>query len=141
MSIRITRASPKDADTIRALHTLCFPRDEHEDYTKGLWWLAHDGEQPVGFIGAKQTAAADDGTPAAYFSRVGVLDSHRGKRLAQRLVRVMERGLRNAGIGVCVSTTYCNPASGNNFIRCGYRMFTPATPWGADGTVYWWRTL
>jgi GNAT superfamily N-acetyltransferase len=138
MGVTIKAAGEGDEATLSALHTLCLPSDEHEDYTQGHWWLALDGDTPIGFAGYKPLPL-DKG--CIYFSRVGVLPSHRGHRLQVRFMRTIERHARRAGYVGVFSTTYCNPNSANNFIRLGYLMYTPAHPWGAEGTCYWRKSL
>jgi phage terminase large subunit len=34
-----------------------------------------------------------------------------------------------------------NVVSANNFIRAGYRLFEPKSPWGWANTLYWRKTL
>ena len=123
---------------IEAMHTLCFPADVHEDYSVGTWWLAFDGHEPVAFAGMKPVESAPGWV---YFSRVGVLPGYRGRGLQARFMRAIEREARRTFRSAVISTTYSNPPSANNFIRQGYRMYTPETPWGCDGTCYWIKTL
>jgi GNAT superfamily N-acetyltransferase len=133
----ITKARLGDP-VLRALHATCFAGDHHEDYHQGTWWLAKDAGKAVGFAGIRP---CDSWPEAAYFSRVGVLSSHRGRGLQARFMRTLERAARSQGFTHIVSTTYENPASANNFIRCGYRTYLPVTPWGAPGTIYWIKQL
>jgi hypothetical protein len=38
-------------------------------------------------------------------------------------------------------TTTDNLASANNFIRAGYRLYQPQTPWAWPNTVYWRKSI
>lgn len=124
--------------TIKAMHTLTFPSDIHEDYEVGDWWLAFDGADPVAFAGSKDVSSA---AGWSYFSRVGVLPGYRGRGLQGRFMRAIEAHARKSGKSAVISTTFDNPPSANNFVRRGYRMYSPEQPWGATGTCYWLKSL
>ncbi|WP_405548218.1 GNAT family N-acetyltransferase [Variovorax paradoxus] len=138
MTLRVLRASARHAETLRALHTLTFPHDDHEDYTSGYWWIVWDGDAPVAFAGMRCSVTA----PAtAYLSRCGVLKSHRGLRLQPALLRRRLTLAKREGFQAAISTTYLNTPSANNLIRAGFRLYDPEAPWGALGTCYWRREL
>lgn len=126
------------AAALTALHTLCLPYDDLPDFTFGEWWLAFNDAGPVGFAGY-QPARTEQG--AVYLARAGVLSGHRGHGLQRRLIDVRLRAARRAGYATAITTTYDNPPSSNNLIRCGFRMYAPEAPWGAAGTCYWRRAL
>jgi len=127
------------ADTIAALHTLTFPSDAHEAYDEGWWWLAYDDTgEPVAFAGMRPAVTDPE---AVYFSRCGVLSGHRGYGLQRRLLSARRAYARVLGASRVITTTYGNPASANNLIRAGFRMYTPDAPWGAEGTCYWRLSL
>lgn len=128
----------EQAKTLEALHTLCLPADEQEDYSAGHWWIVYYDGEPVAFAGMREAPSFPG---AVYFSRVGVLPAHRGKGLQARCMAAIHRKAKALGYETVISTTFDNPASANNFIRCGYRMYLPALPWGAVGTCYWRRDL
>ena len=134
MTLRILRARPNQVETLRALHTLTFPCDDHEDYSSGAWWIVWDGYEPVAFAGMRGAVTEDQ---AFYLSRCGVLKSHRGLRLQGRLLRKRLDHARSLDADVCISTTYQNTASANNLIRAGFRLYDPESPWGSAGTLYW----
>jgi GNAT superfamily N-acetyltransferase len=135
----IAAVSRQHRETLRALHTLTFPYDDHEDYESGRWWLVLDGYEPVGFAGLRQALTE----PAAlYFSRCGVLASHRGQGIQKQLLRKrMSYARTRTDAAACISTTYKNTASANNLIRAGFRLYDPESPWGSDGTLYWRKEL
>ena len=138
--IRIVDASNDDiADTLSGLHRLTFydaaamPRFE-----LGAWWLAYLGDNAVAFAGVLPSTHVRNG---GYFSRVGVLPRHRGRGLQRRLMCAVEARGRRIGWSSIVSDTTDNPASANNFIQAGYRLFEPQAPWAWAHTLYWRKQL
>jgi GNAT superfamily N-acetyltransferase len=127
------------ADTLADLHRLtffngaCLP-----DFDRGHWWLACHAAMPVAFAGLVPSTHALN---AGYICRVGVLKKHRGRRLQLRLMRAMEARARHNGWNGVVSDTTDNPASANNFIRAGYRLYLPQTPWAYSNTLYWRKII
>jgi GNAT superfamily N-acetyltransferase len=105
---------------------------------EGYWWIAYDGELPIGFAGVTQSKRWGD---TGYLCRAGVIRSHRGQGVQTRLIRVRERKARDIGWNWLITDTYKNPASANSLIRCGYRTFLPANPWSFDGAIYWRKRL
>lgn len=139
--MRILKAKPTDPaaqEDIRRLQQATLPGDVLVEPDTGHWWLCKDGDKTVGFIGLHDL---ENWPVAAYVSRCGVIASHRGKRLQQRMLKAVERWAIRSGLTTLVSTTYDNPPSANSFIACGYKSYEPATRWGADGTVYWRKVL
>jgi GNAT superfamily N-acetyltransferase len=128
----------RQALTLSQLQRETFIVAEHIPTNKGFWWLAIDGCLPVGFVCIEHI---DEWQYTGYLSRVGVLPSHRGHGLQKRLMQACERKARQLGWARIISSTYNNPNSANNFIRCGYRCYQPEWCWGADGTVYWIKDL
>lgn len=108
------------------------------DVSEGHWWIAYDGELPVGFAGIVQSHRWCD---TGYFCRAGVIRSHRGKGLQKRLIRVREAKAKRLGWNWLISDTYRNPPSANSLIRCGFQTFTPSCPWAFDGAIYWRKKL
>lgn len=115
-----------------------FPMDGKVACIDGYWWLAFDGDLPVGFACMTDV---DSWPGSGYLSRVGVMPSHRGKGIQRQLMRVCERKAKALKWDRIISTTYNNPASANNFIACGYRTYEPQTRWGAPDTIYWRKEL
>ena len=62
---------------------------------------------------------------SGYFCRVGVLGKHCGHGLQLRLMRAVEARARLNGWCSVISDTTDNMHSANNFIRAGYRLFSP----------------
>jgi GNAT superfamily N-acetyltransferase len=123
------------AETLADLHRLTFfDGAPLPDFAFGHWWIAYSNALPVGFAGIVPSTHADN---AGYFSRVGVLERHQGRRLQLRLMRALELRARRNGWRAVVSDTTDNLPSANNFIRAGYRLFKPRVPWAWPNTLYW----
>ena len=138
--IREVEATDEDiADMLGELHQLTFldsaPVPVFDD---GHWWLAFRGSKPVAFAGVVPSTHVFG---AGYFCRVGVLDAHCGHRLQLRLMRAMEARARVNGWSSIVSDTTDNLPSANNFIRAGYRLFSPVYPWAWPNTLYWRKDM
>jgi GNAT superfamily N-acetyltransferase len=127
------------AETLGDMHRLTFfdgaalPRFE-----LGAWWLAYHDDDAVAFAGVVPSTHAQN---SGYFSRVGVLHRHWGRGLQLRLMRAIETRGRRIGWDSIVSDTTDNPASANNFIRAGYRLYEPKVPWAWSNTLYWRKWL
>lgn len=108
------------------------------DMDEGAWWFAELNGTPVAYIGMIPSDRYPD---TGYFKRVGVLSKYRGHALQRRLMRVMETHAKKIGYTRIVSDTTDTIHSANNFIRAGYRLFEPATPWAFENTLYWTKSL
>jgi len=107
-------------------------------FALGSWWLAYHGADAVAFAGVVPSTQERN---SGYFCRVGVLRGHWGRALQLRLMRAMEAHARRRGWHSIVSDTTDNPASANNFIRAGYRLYVPEVPWAWSHTLYWRKRL
>lgn len=138
--IRIVDASDDDvADTLADLHQLTFfDAAALPEFELGAWWLAYHGNEAVAFAGVVPSTHVRNG---GYFSRVGVLQRHRGRGLQRRLMRVVEARGRCLGWDSIVSDTTDNAISANNFIQAGYRLFEPQMRWAWSHTLYWRKWL
>lgn len=61
--------------------------------------------------------------------------------LQLRLMRALESRARQVGWSSVVSDTTANLASANNFIRAGYRLYEPLSPWSYPNTLYWRKSI
>ena len=128
----------KHTDIIRALQDKSgYVKSEIKTPADGqLWWIVYHDKEPVG-CAALLHSEADTDVDLGILTRAAVLPEHWGKGLQRRLIRVRTRAARKLGWQMCVSTTYNNPVSANNLIACGFRQYTPATRYMAEGTDYW----
>ena len=127
----------KHLDQLEWIHRHCFPSDEIPDWSVGTWWIMWEDKKPIAFIGLEPVKSWKE---AVYISRVGVISEKRGKGLQ---VFLMDKVVK-ASVGFfdhVISSTYENPASANSFIRCGFKTYAPAVPWGAAGTIYWIKDI
>lgn len=119
------------------LQAECFPNYHIYPLHTACWWLAFEDDTPVAFAGFCRGKS----TGAAYLCYAGVAASHRGRGLQKRLIRVRVAAARRMGYKQCVTDTYCNPASANSLIACGFRSFIPHVPWDGPTSQYWRRLL
>ncbi|MDB5608718.1 MAG: family acetyltransferase [Bradyrhizobium sp.] len=126
-------------DTLADLHRLTFFGSAPiAPFDWGYWWLAFHDRLPVAFAGLVPSTHVPN---AGYFCRVGVLQKHRGKKLQLRLMRALELRARHSGWRWIISDTTDNVASANNFIRAGYWLYEPQSPWGWPRTLYWRKSI
>ena len=139
---RIREVDPQDdeiEDALTELHQLTFCGGARvPDFEHGYWWLAFHGVKPVAFAGVVPSTHVAN---AGYLCRVGVVTQHCGHGLQVRLTRALEARARRAGWAAIVSDTTDNHISANNFIRQGYRLYQPASPWAWPHTLYWRKHL
>lgn len=127
------------ADTLAELHRRTFfDRARIPQFDDGHWWLVFDGAEPVAFAGLVPSTHIAN---AGYFCRVGVLRQHAGRRLQLRLMRALEMRARRNGWRLIISDTTDNVTSANNFIRAGYQLYQPKTPWAWSHSLYWWKSM
>lgn len=127
------------AEILGDLHRLTFlDGATMPQFGLGAWWLAYHDDDAVAFAGVLPSTHARN---SGYFCRVGVLQRHRGRGLQLRLMRAVEARGRRLGWNSIVSDTTDNPASANNFIEAGYRLYEPEAPWAWSHTLYWRKRL
>jgi GNAT superfamily N-acetyltransferase len=126
-------------ETLADLHCLTFSKSAPiPEFDWGYWWLVFFGQVPVAFAGLIPSTLIPN---AGYFCRVGVLERHWGHTLQLRLMRAVETRSRRNGWCCVVSDTTDNIVSANNFIKAGYRLYQPRTPWGWPHTLYWRKSI
>lgn len=134
----VTATDPKVSALLTFLQLSTLTGDAPYDVSEGHWWIAYEGEMPIGFAGVVQSVRWSD---TGYMCRSGVLRTHRGKGVQKRLIRVREMKARQLGWNWLITDTFNNPPSANSLISCGYRTFTPSKPWAFDGAIYWRKKL
>jgi RimJ/RimL family protein N-acetyltransferase len=123
------------------LDEICFPTDKRVNTDDSLWWIIWRDKKPVAYAGLRPCKNPQN-KGIGFFCRAGVLPNHRGRGLQKRLIRVRERAARRLGLKEVV--TYCalwNCASINSLIRCGYKLYWPASKWAGSGSVYLCKKL
>jgi hypothetical protein len=56
-------------------------------------------------------------------------------------MRAVEARGHRSGWDSIVSDTTDNAVSANNFIKAGYRLYEPGSPWAWANTLYWRKWL
>ena len=126
-------------EQLRHLQKTCLPGDTLHATHYGHWWILYtESGNLAGFCGMVPSTRWID---CMYLCRAGVLNAHRGHGLQKKLIRVRLQKARALGMNWVISDTYDNPASANNLIGSGFKMFNPTEPWGAKGTLYWRKKI
>lgn len=127
----------QDLDIVKDLDQRIFNLPQPLD-TNGCWWVAFDDDgTPVGFAGCRLLQKE----PYAYMLRAGVLSSHRGLGIHDRLISVRLAWAKKQGVqGVMTYTLAWNHASSNNLMDHGFRLFKPSWAWvGTKDVLYWFK--
>ena len=139
IKIRAIRGNiEKHTALLMFLQRKCLPYDEPYDVSVGHWWIAYDGDKPIGFAGLVRSSSWYD---CGYLCRAGVLSAYRGVGVQKKLIAVRVRKAKRLGFKWVISDTRDNNASANSLISQGFRMFTPTKPWGYNDTDYWRRRV
>lgn len=140
--MRLASVDGKDkrvAATIRQLQLQTLPCDKPYNTAHGFWWIGYENCEPIAFAGIVQSSQWID---VGYLCRAGVINSHRGKGLQKRLIRVRERKAREIGWRWLITETASfNVASSNNLLACGFKLFRPSNPWGFRDALYWRKAI
>ena len=130
---------PSIQTTLRFLQKKILPQDEVYEPDRGHWWIAYAPcGKPVAFAGlVRSTRWTDTG----YLCRAGVMDGFTGNGLQLRLIKARLRKAKELGWAWCITDTTDNPASSNSLINAGFKLYTPANPWGFARALYWKRKI
>lgn len=107
-------------EVIPQLIGACFcANDLHRDYTTQvngiLWWIAWDGQRPVGFGGL----TVEQGVARLHLA--GVLPAYRRQGIGQRLVKARLAAARRLGCSKVLTYTWRhNLASQANLLKAGF---------------------
>lgn len=137
--MQVTFRRTTDVQALRALHALILPSDDTPALNPNVAaWLGWSAQTPVAFC----TARYWRDECAVFLERAGVLPIANGNGLQRRMIRLRERWAQQQG-AECV-LTYVearNYASLVNLLRCGFRFYEPAQPWGIEGGHYFRKEL
>jgi GNAT superfamily N-acetyltransferase len=131
---RVNIHDPEVRKQLKALQKICLPYDEPFPVDDGYWWVATDGDEPVGFGGLIQSVRWAD---CGYLCRSGVVPYFRGKGIQKKLIRVRLAHAKAIGWNWVITDTTDNPASSNSLIATGFRLFEPSKPWAFKHSLYW----
>jgi GNAT superfamily N-acetyltransferase len=126
---------PSVQTTLLFLQKKILPEDIPYKPDRGHWWIAYaECGKPVAFAGiVRSTRWTDTG----YLCRAGVIGSYTGHGLQKRLIKARLTQARKLGWNWCITDTTDNPASSNSLISCGFKIYTPSSPWSFKNAIYW----
>lgn len=135
---RVDATKENVAALLAWLQIEALPGDLPLDVSGGYWWIVYSDGNPIGFCSIKRSSRWSN---AGYLCRAGILPKFRGKGIQKKLIRVRIAQAKKLGWNWVTSDTYNNPASTNNLISCGFRMYIPSYKYGGEGTIYWRKKL
>lgn len=117
---------------------ICFPDDDVFIPQTEYSWIAYSKDRPVGYCILKKISNQKNRkTRTAHMSRAGVIPKFRGQGLQRKFITLRIEKAKQLGYTRVTSTTYDNPHSTNNLIKCGFLCYDPEDRYLADGTNYW----
>lgn len=139
MKYRIVQVDTRLSKVVQLLTLLqktCLPADVVYKITdKGYWYVVYtQNGEAVGFAGIVPSTRWSD---TMYLCRAGVVRAHQGQGLQKRLIRQRIKVAKALGMNWVITDTHQNPASANNLISTGFKMFEPIEPWGFKTALYW----
>lgn len=130
---------PSVRTTLSFLQKKILPQDTPCLTDRGHWWIAYAPcGKPVAFAGIVRSIRWTD---TGYLCRAGVMDGFTGHGLQLRLIQARLRKAKELGWAWCITDTTDNPASANSLINAGFKLYTPANPWGFPRALYWKRKI
>jgi GNAT superfamily N-acetyltransferase len=133
--VHVDIRQPEMVQLLTLLQKTCLPADKIYPITKGYWYVVYtQNNEAVGFGGVVPSSRWSD---TMYLCRAGVTRAHQGRGLQKRLLRARIRKAKALGMNWVITDTNENPASANNLISTGFKMFEPSEPWGFKTALYW----
>jgi hypothetical protein len=130
---------PSVQTTLAFLQKKILPRDTPCQTDRGHWWIVYaECGKPVAFAGLVRSIRWTD---TGYLCRAGVVDGFTGHGLQLRMIKARLRKAKELGWAWCITDTTDNPASSNSLINAGFKLYTPANPWGFARALYWKRKI
>ena len=130
---------PSVQTTLAFLQKKILPADMPSPTDRGHWWIVYaECGKPVAFAGLVRSIKWTD---TGYLCRAGVMDGFTGNGLQLRLIKARLQKAKKLGWAWCITDTTDNPASSNSLINAGFKLYTPANPWGFSRALYWKRKL
>jgi len=130
---------PSVQTTLAFLQKKILPADTPSPTDRGHWWIVYaECGKPVAFAGLVRSIRWTD---TGYLCRAGVMDGFTGNGLQLRMIKARLRKAKELGWAWCITDTTDNPASSNSLINAGFKLYTPANPWGFSRALYWKRKI
>lgn len=141
LKIKIVTKNDFNEDVISKLDKKCFPHDDpcvigNED---NVWWVAYDGDTPVGFAGIKKYV----NTGYVFFNRVGVLKPYRGEGLHKLFIKKRLEYCKKLDWceKVLTYTANWNISSANNLIKNGFLLYIPQYKYANNDSLYFMKEI
>lgn len=144
MGIRIVKVRPgDDVEVIRRLDRVIFKGSPKAVIDGPHWWVAYDGNKPVGFAGMQTLTKKRS---SFYLCRNGVLKAYQGQGIGKALLKARMAYARRLAAGKPhVVETYVmnyNFRSANNLIKQGFKVCWPDDLYvGKKNVVYFNRVV
>lgn len=120
------------------LHEKLFPEDELPRMETLVYWIALDDGEPVAFCSINTLPEEPN---VLFFSRAGVLKSHRGLGIHKRMISIRQSyAKRNLYKKIITYTTMENHSSFAHLIKKGFQLYTPENKYAGD-VFYFMLTL
>lgn len=142
MTVRIKLIDLDEGDNhydFANMQAICFPEDDQMAPVKRetWWWFAMDGDRPCGF--ACLTRGYKVKT-LGYLAWAGVLPMWRGQGIQRKFIRARVLKAQELGLQrVITYTLNTNPASSNNLIKEGFKLYLPSAGWNMGAQALYWR--
>lgn len=108
------------------------------DGVEQYWIHLTDDGKLIGFCGIRPSAQWQN---TGYLLRAGVYPEFRGKGIQKQYIKLRIRYAKKQGWEWLITDARQNPASVNNLIACGFRMYSPSNPWSFKDATYWRRKI
>ena len=94
------------------------------------WWVGVEDGQIIAYCGCLYSHTF------CLFNRSWVHPKYRGNGIQKKLIKVREKAAREKDSLIITYITIDNPASGNNLISQGFKMYTPSWQYAGTDKVY-----
>jgi GNAT superfamily N-acetyltransferase len=139
MKISVRRLRADDHDDLERLQIECLGKELVMDPEHGAWWIAWDGDHPVGYCALVPSVRYPH---SGYMARAGVTASHRGNGIQKKLIRARVNFAPKLGFVMLYSdTVYGNIPSANNLISEGFRLYKPDKPYSVGHSLYFFKKV
>lgn len=132
------RLSDHVKDMLNAIDLEIFNCDDPYEKKGCYWWVAYHKGMPAGFAGLKLHKPEN----AGFLCRAGVLTRYRGHGLQRSFIKVRTQKANLIGLDSLITyVSYDNVISGNNLIKCGFKLYMPEYLWGVENALYFYKDL
>jgi GNAT superfamily N-acetyltransferase len=132
---QVDTRNPTIRNVLLHLQKKCLPADKPHNVMHGHWWIVYTCSGiPVAFAGMSRSSNWLD---AGYLCRAGVVPEYTGNGLQKKLIRARIAKAKKLRWSWLITDTTANPASGNNLMSQGFRLYEPAVPWAYKHSLYW----